>query len=449
MLQDQETICALSTPPGIGGLAVVRITGDKSLSMADKVFKSPGGKLPSSVPSHTVHYGRVVCEDGKVIDEVMLTVLKAPRTFTGEDVVEISGHGGPVASRLILERLFEVGARLAGPGEFTRRAFLNGRLDLTQAEAVADLIHARTDKAVHVAALQLKGVLGKDISRLRDDLMGVLAHIEAHIDFPDEDIRPETSRDLEERCQKALEIVRKLIASAREGRVMREGIQTVITGSPNVGKSSLFNALVGHDRAIVTSVPGTTRDTLEEVINMGGLPLVLTDTAGIRETGDLIEAEGVRRSHQARDAAELVLHVCDATVPGESTGEMTDPRVITIYNKCDLLNVWPEDRPGVIYLSAMNRRGFDRLEREVWRKVGLVPGRGAEGGVPVNARHQEALIRCAERLVLALDAMVARQSLEFVALDLRGACEALGEVVGLTGGEDLLDRIFSTFCIGK
>src|SRR5438045_5854241 len=317
-----DTIAAIATPLGEGGLAVIRLSGPGALALADKTFV-PAGKhssKPSAAPTHTIHYGRIV-RRGRTVDEVVLAVMRAPRTFTREDVVEITCHGGILAAKLVLDTVLENGARLAEPGEFTKRAFLNGRIDLTQAEAVADLIHARTELSIAAANEQLAGKLSQRINRLRDDLMKTLAHVEAHIDFPDEDIAPETRDPLLARLERGLAFVDELLRTANEGQILRRGIRAAIIGRPNAGKSSLLNQLLGHDRAIVSAIPGTTRDTIEETANIRGLPIIFIDTAGLREGRDEIEVEGIRRSRQSLQQDEFILHVIDVSQPWTEADE--------------------------------------------------------------------------------------------------------------------------------
>ena len=311
-----DTIAAIATPLGEGGLAVLRVSGPQALAVADKSFR-PAGKRsqkPSAATSHTLQYGKIV-RGGETVDEVLLAVLRGPRTYTCEDTVEITCHGGILPAKLVLDTLLENGARLAGPGEFTRRAFLNGRLDLAQAEAVADLIHARTELALTAANEQLAGKLSQRINELRDDMMTTLAHVEAHIDFPDEDIAPGTREQLLRQLENGVTFMDKFLLTANEGQILRCGIRAAIVGRPNVGKSSLLNQLLGHDRAIVSPIPGTTRDTIEETANIRGLPVVFIDTAGLREARDEIEQEGIRRSHETLARAEFILQVLDASEP--------------------------------------------------------------------------------------------------------------------------------------
>src|SRR5579863_4167350 len=310
------TITAIATPLGEGGLAVVRLSGAQAFAIADKCFQ-PAGKnslKPSVAPTHTIQFGKIVRSE-KVIDEVLLAILRAPRTFTREDTVEISCHGGLLPAKLVLDALLANGARLAEPGEFTKRAFLNGRIDLAQAEAVADLIHSRTELSLSAANEQLAGKLSRRIDQLRDDLMHILAHVEAHIDFPDEDIAPDTRQQLLKRLEKCVAFIAELLRTANEGQILRRGARAAIIGRPNAGKSSLLNQLLGHERAIVSPIPGTTRDTIEETANIRGLPVVFIDTAGLREARDEIEVEGIRRSHESLRKAEFILQVIDASEP--------------------------------------------------------------------------------------------------------------------------------------
>ncbi len=450
------TITAIATPLGEGGLAVIRISGPDAVGLAERIFVPAGKRTvrPGAAATHTVHYGHIV-RDGRRIDEVLLTVLRAPRTFTREDTVEISCHGGVLVTRLVLEAVLAAGARAAGPGEFTLRAFLNGRIDLAQAEAVADLIHARTELALDAANEQLAGTLSHRIQTLRDDLMRTSAHIEAHIDFPDEDISPDTHGTLLGRLDRGDVLIAGLLKTAKEGQVLRRGIRAAIIGRPNAGKSSLLNQLLGHDRAIVSPVAGTTRDTVEETADVRGIPVIFIDTAGLRETDDHVEAEGVRRSRAALGKAELVLHVLDASGPlteddrsllAEASGR---PRVIVL-NKADLPAVLrlPEGLTGVA-TSCSSGDGIeavkDAIEGAVWSgRLASVPSQ-----ITVNARHADALRRAQGSIQRAAAELRGGSSLELVAIDLRLAADAVGEIVGKTTTDDLLDAIFSQFCLGK
>jgi tRNA modification GTPase len=472
-----DTIAAIATPLGEGGVAMIRISGPQSLAVAGHSFV-PIGKaamMPSLAPTHTIHYGKIV-RDGRVVDEVLLAVMRAPRTYTREDVVEISCHGGLLPAKAVLDTLLANGARLALPGEFTQRAFLNGRLDLAQAEAVADLIHSRTELALRAAHEQLAGKLSRHINQLRHDLMDTLAHLEAHIDFPEEDIAPHTRDQLLRRLERAVANMEELLRTAKEGQILRRGIRAAIIGRPNVGKSSLLNQLLGHDRAIVSAIPGTTRDTIEETANIRGLPIVFIDTAGLREARDEVEAEGIRRSRATLAKAELILHVFDASEPvtmedEKDLAEFSGRKRILVRNKIDLLSKpgLPSVRPGPGKMEQDERAGGDPTpagNRIV--DVCCLTGQGIEAlkdalkevvwsgdikmemlEVMINSRHQDALCRARAATQRTINALGEGLSLEFPAMDLRIAVNAVGEIVGKTTTEDLLDMIFSQFCIGK
>lgn len=452
------TIAAIATPLGEGGIAIIRISGPESLAIADRVFRVAGtrGVQPSEAPSHTVHYGHVV-RDGVVQDEVLLTVFRAPRTFTREDTVEISCHGGVLLTRCVLETVLAAGARVAEPGEFTQRAFLNGRIDLAQAEAVADLIHSRTEAAARVAQEQLAGALSRRIDSLREELMRTLAHVEAHIDFPDEDIEPDTREALCRRIEEGVGFMDELLRTAREGQILRRGVRAAIVGAPNAGKSSLLNQLLGHDRAIVSPIAGTTRDTIEETANVRGIPVVFVDTAGMREAGDVLEEEGIRRSRAAVELAELVLHVMDSSREISSADEvllreLTGRARVVVLNKSDLPRavVLPRELAGaVVEMSCATGAGLEELKDAIVRQVWTGAVNPESIQVSLNARHQDALRRARESAARALEALRADVALELVSLDLRIAAQAVGEVVGKTTTEDLLDAIFSQFCLGK
>lgn len=448
-----DTIAAIATPLGEGGLAVLRISGADATSVADKVFV--GKDKPSDAASHTLHFGKIV-RDGRTIDEVLLAILRAPQTFTREDTVEISCHGGILPAKLVLDAILSSGARLAEPGEFTRRAFLNGRIDLAQAEAVADLIHSRTELALAAANEQLAGQLSRRINRLRDDLMRILAHVEAHIDFPDEDIAPDTRDQLLKRLEEGIAFIGQLLQTATEGQILRRGIRTAIIGRPNSGKSSLLNQLLGRDRAIVSPIPGTTRDTIEETANVRGLPVVFIDTAGLREARDEIEIEGIRRSRQSLAQAELILHVLDANLPLTAEDqqyftEFAGKKRILVRNKMDLpiRCELPSELPPVVDISCVTGQGVESLKDAIKGMVWSGEIKAEMLQVMINSRHQDALNRGRAAAMRTLEALRNDATLDLVALDLRIAVAAVGEIVGKTTTEDLLDSIFSQFCIGK
>ncbi len=469
-----DTIAAIATPLGEGGLAVIRLSGPDAFVVADKCFKPLGkhSKKPSEAPSHTIQYGKII-RNGQTIDEVLLAVMHAPRTYTREHVVEITCHGGLLPAKMVLDTVLQCGARLAEPGEFTKRAFLNGRIDLAQAEAVIDLIHARTELAVRAANEQLEGHLSRRINKLRDEFLTILAHVEAQLDFPEEDIEPNTKTQLVAKLETGMAQIDQLLRTANEGQILRRGVRAVIVGRPNVGKSSLLNRLLGHDRAIVSHIPGTTRDTIEETANIRGLPIVLIDTAGLREAGDLVEQEGVKRTRAALDRAELLLHVldCSEELTHEDKlflAEFAGKKRIIIINKIDLprrlhlqeelvqkptaseasSNQPPRCSP-VVEVSCLTGAGVELLKDTIKDLIwsGQITAEMLQ--VAINARHQQALTRARTAVHGAIESLQTNRGLELAAIDLRDAINALGEITGKTVTEDLLDVIFSQFCIGK
>jgi len=453
-----DTIAAISTPLGEGGLAVVRLSGLGALRIADACFQPLGkfSRRPSAAETHSIHYGKIVRRSA-IVDEVLVAVLRAPRTFTREDMVEISCHGGLLPAKLVLDTVLENGARLAEPGEFTKRAFLNGRLDLTQAEAVADLIHSHTELALRAANEQLAGKLAQRINQLRDEMVKTLAHIEAHIDFPDEDIAPDTKDQLLRRLERAVDFMDTLLRTANEGQILRRGIRAAIVGRPNVGKSSLLNQLLGRDRAIVSPIAGTTRDTIEETTNLRGLPIVFIDTAGLRRAGDVIEEEGIRRSRETVAKAELILHVFDvseALTPEDELylAEFAGKKRILVRNKIDLsdrLSLPANSKTPVASVCCVTGQGLEALKDAIKEVVWAGEIRAEMLEVMINSRHQDALQRARTATRQAIEALRGDLTLELVAMELRIATNAIGEIVGKTTTEDLLDSIFSQFCIGK
>ena len=452
----EDTIVAIATPPGDSGLAVLRLSGNQAFQLVDQCFTPVGknARRPSESTSHTVHYG-LIQDNDRVLDEVMVSVFEPPRTFTREPVVEISTHGGSLPAKMVLDHLLCLGARLAEPGEFTLRAFLNGRIDLTQAEAVADIIHARTEKAAHVAQEQLKGSLSHQVRNIRDDLMQMLAHLEAHIDFPDEDISPDTNRQLLTRLEDGKKTMQALLRTAKEGQLLRHGLRLAIIGKPNAGKSSLLNRLLDKERAIVSPQPGTTRDTIEAAANIRGIPVVIIDTAGLRHTDDTIEKEGVERSKQTAAEADLVIHLIDSSQPIEKdemawADDTHSRKILMALNKMDL----PRHRSvsttkTVLKVSCVSGEGIETLKDAILEAVwsGATPTESHE--VMINSRHEDALLRCMESMLEVQEGLQVERELELIAMDLRLALSALGEVVGETTTENLLDAIFSQFCLGK
>ena len=443
-----DTIAAVASPFGEGAIALLRLSGPAALPVAGRVCA--GQPDLAKFPTRRQRLLRVVDRDGRPLDEVLLSVHRAPASYTGEDVVEISCHGGRLVTQRVLETLLAAGARAAEPGEFTQRAFLNGRMDLTQAEAVMDLIHAQTDLALRAAGEQLEGRLGQRINGLREDLLSLVAHVEAYIDFPDEDIDPDTGAALLARTDGLIAALDALLATAGQGHILREGVRTVIYGEPNVGKSSLLNRLLGHERAIVSETPGTTRDTIEESLNVRGLLLRLTDTAGLRESTDPLENAGMARSLSTLARADLALHVVDGSRPPTSSKAAPAAVEIVVLNKADLgVHVAWGQHPDAVAVSCWTGDGIEALTTAIYERVTGGQLAWNDSAVAINTRHQACLQRAREALLTARKALKDGASPEFTALDLRAALDAVGAVVGQVDTEDILGRIFSTFCIGK
>lgn len=457
----EDTIAAISTPLGMGGIGVVRLSGPQALEIAQGVFRPKKGHKNSFL-SHRFYLGEIIRPGDKtVIDEVLLVYMHHPHTYTREDVVEIQCHSGLLILREILEAVLQSGARLAEPGEFTKRAFLNGRIDLTQAEAVIDLINAKTQKALALANQQRSGKLAGQVQRFREELLELLTYVEASIDFPEEEIPEISPQELRQRLQNIFHQIQLLISSYEEGRIFREGISAVIVGKPNVGKSSLLNALLGEERAIVTSIPGTTRDVLEEFINVQGIPLKILDTAGLRPVQDLIEAEGVRRTEKCLQEADLVIWVLDGSAPASAEDfqiltAIREKNIIIVINKNDLpqrLSLDPLRQElsssPLISTSALYGQGLEELKEAIATTIIKNKLTNSAEVIISNLRHKQSLVLAQEALNQAQAGLNKNLSYEFIALDLRQALEALGEIVGATTSEEVLERIFSQFCIGK
>ncbi len=444
----RATIAAIASPPGTGAVSLVRISGPEAIQVADR---ATGGKASAASP-RTACYCHVRDAAGEVLDDGLMTVFRGNNSYTGEDSVEFTGHGGILVTREVLGRFLACGAIAAGPGEFTQRAFLNGKLDLTQAEGVMDLISAQTRLSLRAARSQLEGTLGRRTTEARDQLLETLAHLEAWIDFPEEDIDPQTGVLLRGRISAVLGVVDSLLATADQGRVLREGVRTVIFGEPNVGKSSLLNRLLGFDRAIVSDIAGTTRDTIEEIINLHGIPLRLVDTAGVREAEDRIEAEGIQRTVRQIEAADLLLEIVDASQPRpvDAVFPATAAKHLLVLNKTDL-----GEHPGwsgvtAVRLSCTNEEGFDELSDAIRDSLHFSEADWGEHAVAINARHQASLQLARTALLAALELLDdLSNDPELAAIDLREALDALGEIPGKVDTEDLLGVIFSSFCIGK
>ncbi len=455
-----DTIAAISTPIGQGGIGIVRLSGPEAVAIAGKIFAPAGKRKLSSARSFTVLYGRVVDPAGRQeIDEALVTLMRGPRSYTREDVVEINCHGGMVAVRRVLDTALSAGARLAEPGEFTKRAFLNGRISLAQAEAVMDLISARTEESMRIAGEQLRGRLSGELGRLRESLVGLCANVEAHIDFPEEEIEPETIAEIAVRIAAVKADLERLSKTFDEARFFREGLSVAIVGRPNVGKSSLLNALLKRDRAIVTEVPGTTRDTIEEYLNIEGLPVRIVDTAGIRHTDEAVEREGIRRSLDALDAADYAVVVLDGSEPLreedlELLKRVRERTAVIAINKSDLKQRISREEPvfqgkDLIGISAARGEGIEEL-KSVLLQANLRDWKEErEGPVVTNIRHKQALDKSAAALGRAAGVLASAGHLELLAIELREAADSLGEITGAITTDEILNRIFADFCIGK
>jgi len=460
ILMNEDTIAAIATALGEGSIAVVRVSGPEAINSVAKLFRS---KLDlREAASHTVQYGWIIDpQSDRRIDEVLVTVMKGPRSFTAEDVVEISTHGGIVAVKSVLELVLRHGVRLAEPGEFTKRAFLNGRIDLAQAEAVIDLIRSKSDRAFQVARRQAEGAVSKKIFPLRQQLIELIAHVEVNIDYPEHDVEDVTAELIRSNCRQVREEVNELLQRSNEGKILREGIVTAIVGRPNAGKSSLLNALARENKAIVTDIPGTTRDIVEESVSLSGIPLRLLDTAGIRETEDVVEQIGVERSHGALNDADLILLVLNRHEElhedeRKLLQQLKDRSTIIVVNKIDLPEKldtaeierdYPSER--IVYLSAKEGQGIEQLERAV---TGMFFSGAVESGditYVSNTRHITLLHQTRQSLEDAIQATFEGVPIDLIQIDITASWESLGQILGDAAGDSLLDQIFSQFCLGK
>ncbi len=447
-----ETIAAIATPPGEGGVAIIRLSGDRSLEIAARLFDGPLHQYKS----HTAHFGRLHNLKGEHVDDVLLLVLLAPRSYTGETTVEIHCHGGSLITRRVLESVLEAGARAALPGEFTFRAFLNGKMDLAQAEAVQALICAKSERALDAAEQHLQGAFSESIGQFQKGLTEVAAILEAWVDFPEEGLEFATMEDTCEILESLYQRMEKLAATFHQGKILHEGLSLCLLGCPNVGKSSLMNALLDKDRAIVSPLPGTTRDVLEDHLRLNGFHLKLSDTAGIRATEEGIEQEGIRRSMQAMQQADLILLLLDVqkgiTQEEEALLHLVPPsKTIVVWNKMDLPHgpLPSVPFPFVTHLSAKQRKGLDELHAAIDRLIWQKGPPSKEEIVITNVRHKEALVSSAQAIRRVQEGLRQLVSPEFVTLDMRQALHELGKIIGTNISEDILSAIFSKFCIGK
>jgi len=458
---DDETICAIATPIGEGGISVIRVSGTQAFDVIQQVFRSKPKKDLKKEPSHTIHYGVVTDPvTSHQVDEVLVSTFKAPRSYTGEDVIEMSCHGGLATTRNVLKLISNAGARLAEPGEFTKRAFLNGKMDLAQAEAVLDVIRAKTDLSLQAAMQNLRGSLSASAKKIKDIVLKCTAHIEAYIDFPESDLEAYTTGEIQENLKLALQLIDHLVESFNQGALLREGVLLVVVGQPNVGKSSLLNAFLERDRAIVSDIPGTTRDTIEEIIDLKGIPVRLVDTAGVTTSIDLVEQMGVERTKQYIAEGDLFLWLLDGSRSLDAKDKevlklLSTEKVVIAINKSDLpqklqeaeVRSLVEERP-LLHISSKTREGMSELEivlaEEIWSSVKEKPN-----VVVSKQRHVDALRQASKYLKSVQQGMVEKRSLELISVDLNEVLGALGELVGEIYSEDLLDVIFSEFCIGK
>lgn len=461
-MYESDTIAAISTAPGEAGIGIVRMSGNEAFDIAQRIFQSSSGKTFQELKNRSINHGFIIDpKTGQKMDEVLVSKMQSPHTYTTEDIVEINCHGGTIAVKRTLELLLRNGARLAEAGEFTKRAFLNGRIDLSQAEAVIDLITAKTDIGMDVALEQLEGSLSYNIQEIQEIIVNMLAHIEASIDYPEYDIEEVTYDSLLQDAKKVQEKISMLLETADTGKILREGLNTVIIGRPNVGKSSLLNALLKEGRAIVTDVPGTTRDIIEDYINIKGVPLKIVDTAGIRETQDVVEKIGVDRSKELMEKADVVLFLLD--VSKELTEEdqllidmVQGKRAIILLNKTDLppkisIEQLKNQFPGktVIEISALKGKGLSELENTLVEMVYGGEVSIGDTGLVTNVRHKNLLERAQGSIEIVLDTIQGKLPLELISVDLKDCWEYLGQVTGDTVAEDIIDQIFANFCIGK
>ncbi len=447
---DQPTIAAIATPAGEGGIAIIRLSGSCAVSVCQNLFSKDLAK----VDSHTIHFGKIKGSQGEVIDDVLLLLMRGPKTFTGEDVVELHCHGGTLVSGLVLQRVLQEGATLARPGEFSERAFLNGKIDLTQAEAIQSLISAKNQHALKAAQEQLQGGLRHKILSLKESLTAIAAIFEAWVDFPDEGLEFATTEEVVQELETALSEMEKLLKTFQLGKFAKEGIKIALIGAPNVGKSSLMNALIGRERAIVSPHAGTTRDTVDAELQIGGFHVVLTDTAGIREVGEEIEQEGIRRSKETLEKSDLVLFLADGTRGWTQSEQDIAPllpkdRTFLVWNKIDLPHEEAPHQFPHVKISAKEKLGIEELKNQIKHHLFAGQGPSEEGFLLTELRHKQALEEAATLLDVVIKGLGGNISPEFLLFDLRSSLKALGKIIGSDITEDILSAIFSRFCIGK
>jgi tRNA modification GTPase len=459
-MKEFDTIAAIATSIGEGGIAIIRVSGEKALDIVTSIFTGKNGRSLKDISTYTMRYGHILDkEQNQIIDEVIVSYMKGPRSFTAEDTIEINCHGGVTSTNRVLEEVIKAGARLAEPGEFTKRAFLNGRIDLSQAEAVIDIIRAKTELSRKSALAQSEGLISREIKGLRNRLLEAIAHIEATVDFPEEDLEEITGERVSSSLKNMLIDIEELIDTANGGRILREGLNVVIAGKPNVGKSSLLNALVMEKRAIVTEIPGTTRDVIEEYINIDGIPVKIIDTAGIRETEDIVEKIGVEKSKEKVEEADLIILLLDLSreldnEDIEIIDYIKDKKHIILLNKSDLEPVLDlekintDNKDSIIPISAATGEGIREL-KELIKEMFFKGEVSASEVIITNSRHKEALIRAREKCDAAYETLKSGLSIDLASIDIRSAWSYMGEITGETMEEDIIDKIFSEFCIGK
>ncbi|WP_123054931.1 tRNA uridine-5-carboxymethylaminomethyl(34) synthesis GTPase MnmE [Clostridium sp. JN-1] len=459
-MKEFDTIAAISSGLSESGISIIRVSGDNALNIVNNIFRTKNNKNLNGIKPYTMRHGFIVEEEtGDTLDEVLVSYMKAPRSFTAEDTVEVNCHGGIVATRKILEEVIKQGARMAEPGEFTKRAFLNGRIDLSQAESIMDIITAKTEVSMKSAVEQSKGVLSKKINEIREELLETIASIEATVDYPEEDLEEITADDVSVKLNNVVKKIDQILSTAEEGKIIREGLNVVIIGKPNVGKSSLLNYLLQEKRAIVTEVPGTTRDIIEEYININGIPVKIIDTAGIRETEDLIEKMGVEKSKEKINQADLIILMLDLS--RELDGEdkkiieyIKDKKYIVLLNKSDLASkidvnkIKELNQDHVIETSVKTGKGIDILKKQI-KKLFFKGEIKSKQLILTNTRHKEALIKGKYSCNQAIQALKDTSAIDLASIDIRNAWSSLGEIVGDTLQEDIINKIFSQFCLGK
>ncbi|PJI08363.1 MULTISPECIES: tRNA uridine-5-carboxymethylaminomethyl(34) synthesis GTPase MnmE [Clostridium] len=459
-MKEFDTIAAISTATGNSGISIIRVSGSKSLNIVNKIFRGKNKENIFDMKTYTMRYGNIIeLNSGDIIDEVIVSFMKGPKSFTGENVVEVNCHGGSYPAKRILEEVIKAGARLAEPGEFTKRAFLNGRLDLTEAEAVMDIINSKTELSMKASVAQAEGTISREINKLRQNILEIIAHIEATVDYPEDDLEEATAQSVEKNVKDIIKEIDRLILSADEGKILREGLSTVIIGKPNVGKSSLLNLLLDEKRAIVTDIPGTTRDVIEEYINISGIPVKIVDTAGIRETEDVIEKIGVEKSKEKLHDADLIIFMIDSSKKVDKNDleiidYIKDKNYIVLLNKVDLPSKIDRNcfknlnEKYIVNFSVKDKIGLEELKDCI--KNMFFSGDLKQDNIMItNTRHKEALIKAKGYCESSLGALKNTLAVDLASIDIRNAWMALGEITGETLQEDLIDKIFKDFCLGK